>query len=438
MKSDARLLAYKIIHRFNHDKKLDVILDDVFRTARPGNKTKSRAKVLVHEIIRLKGRLDLMITYISGKTFKQIQRPIISILRIGFYEIMMDDSIPDYAAVNSSVNLTRHILSKKSAGFTNAILRKLTFKKHNENEWTNALINNPNWNSLPKWIQDRWKKSLGEHNQIKMITSINIKPANFIRVQNGKIELDEIKRILKQDGIESETFSEIFLKISCGLGKVLKTALFRNGKISIQNPASAAIADCLGINFGDTVLDVCAAPGTKSLYLSSLVGTKGAVLASDINEERVKLGIVDVKRHGKSNIKWAVKDASKDKFRNSNYILIDAPCTGTGVMARKPDIRWRRKKSDIFKMSKKQLEILNHCSKFLNPNGTIVYATCSIEPEENWKVVEQFLNLNPQFFVDNINSKVPKEWLDRRGALRTLPYLHDVDGMFAVKMKRSL
>ena len=127
---------------------------------------------------------------------------------------MMDDSIPDYAAVNSSVNLTRNILSKKSAGFTNAILRKLTLKKHNENEWTNALFNNPNWNSLPKWIQDRWKKSLGEQNQIKMIASINIKPANFIRVQNGKRELDKIKKILEQSGIESETFSETFLKIS--------------------------------------------------------------------------------------------------------------------------------------------------------------------------------------------------------------------------------
>ncbi|MFL2982942.1 MAG: transcription antitermination factor NusB [Candidatus Neomarinimicrobiota bacterium] len=438
MKSDARLLAYKIINQFNSDKKLELIFDDIFFTCKPDARSRSRTQVLVKEVIRLKGRLDLMIEYVSGKKLKQIQRPIISILRIGFYEIIIDDSIPDYAAVNSAVNLTNKILNHKAAGFTNVILRKLTYKKNNEKGWINNLRNNPDWNSIPLWIQNRWKESLGEYNQKKMIESINMNPANFIRVQEGVRSIKEIKKILLEDGIESEIFSELFLKISCGTGKILKTNLFNSGEISIQNPASAAIVECLDIKNGDTVLDVCAAPGTKSLYLSSLVGITGTILASDINEERVEIGKDDIKRHRKSNIKWMVKDASKDDFPNTNRILIDAPCTGTGVIGRKPDIRWRRKISDIYEMSKKQFEILSHCSKFLNPNGIIVYATCSIEPEENWNVVEQFIKLNPQFFVDKINSKVPSSWIDNKGALCTLPYLHNVDGMFAVKIKRSL
>ena len=121
----------------------------------------------------------------------------------------------------------------------------------------------------------------------------------------------------------------------------------------------------------------------------------------------------------------------------SNYILIDAPCTGTGVIGRKPDIRWRRKSSDIKLMSKIQLKILNNCSKFLNESGTLVYATCSMEPEENWGVVEEFLKSNKDFFIDTIPQTVPKTWIDKRGALSTIPFEHGVDGLFAAKMVRA-
>ena len=175
----------------------------------------------------------------------------------------------------------------------------------------------------------------------------------------------------------------------------------------------------------------------KSLYLSSLVGDSGKVLASDVIRERVEMGNRDVDRHGKPNIKWEVKDATKDNYPMVDYMLIDAPCTGTGVLARKPDIKWRRKKSDILELSKKQFDILSHCSKFVNTNGIIVYATCSIEPEENWNVVDRFLNLNPDFKLDNIYSMVPKSWIDERGAMSTLPYLNKVDGMFAARIKKE-
>jgi 16S rRNA (cytosine967-C5)-methyltransferase len=249
--------------------------------------------------------------------------------------------------------------------------------------------------------------------------------------------VEKVREILLEDEIDSEIFSESFLKIKGGTGKILQTEMFNNGEISIQNPASAAVVDCLDARPGDKVLDVCAAPGTKSLYLSNIVGDSGKVLASDLIEERVGIGKRDLERHGKLNIEWRVKDASKDTFPMTDRMLIDAPCTGTGVLGRKPDIRWRRKISDVQEMSKKQNEILSHCAKFLKPNGILVYATCSIEPEENWNVVERFLKLNPQFSLDTIHSKVPRSWIDEKGVLRTLPYVHDVDGMFAAKIKRS-
>ena len=153
-----------------------------------------------------------------------------------------------------------------------------------------------------------------------------------------------------------------------------------------------------------------------------------------LKQKELKWERRDLDRHRKLNIKWEVKDATKDNYPMTDYILIDAPCTGTGVLGRKPDIKWRRKNEDILEMAKKQFDILSHCSKFVKANGVIVYATCSIEPEENWNVVDRFLNLNPNFRLDDIHSMVPKSWIDKRGAMSTLPYINRVDGMFAARI----
>ena len=437
MMNDARLLAHQILIQYDSKTKLDKVIEKVFTKYNPDYLARSRCRVIVYDVIRLLGRIDFIIKIVSGKNYKQIPVPIQSILRIGFYEILIDGHTPDYAAVNSAVNLTKSISNKKSAGFINAVLRKLVRKKNNRLDWLDSLSNHSEWNSMPDWIQSRWKKNLGSEGFIKMIKSVNDNPPNFIRIQQKESNLEQIIKELSNDGINTEIFSESFLIVKGGTGKVLQTKMFKNGEISIQNPASAAVVDCLNVSKGDFVIDVCAAPGTKSLYLSSLVGQSGKVLASDVIRERVEMGKRDVDRHGKLNIKWEVKDATKDNYPMADYMLIDAPCTGTGVLARKPDIKWRRKKSDILEMSKKQFDILSHCSKFVNTNGIIVYATCSIEPEENWNVVDRFLNFNPKFKLDNVCSMLPKSWIDERGAMSTLPYLNKVDGMFAARIKKE-
>ena len=434
MRNNARFLAYEILNQFNNKIKLDILFEKVYTNYNPDYLVRSRCRVIVSDVIRLLGRIDLLIKIVSGKNQNHISRPIQSILRIGFYEILIDGHTPNYATVHSLVNLTKSISNQKSAGFINAVLRKLVRKNNNNPDWINTLSNNPEWNSMPDWIQKRWKKNLGSEGFIKMIESVNENPLCFIRIdKKGKI-IEQIIRDLSNEGIDIKIFSESFLIVNGGIGKVLQNKMFKNGEISIQNPASAAVVDCLNVNRGDFVIDVCAAPGTKSLYLSSLVGDSGKILACDVKTERVEMGNRDLDRHRKRNIKWEVKDATKDNYPMTDYILIDAPCTGTGVLARKPDIKWRRKNEDILEMAKKQFDILSHCSKFVKANGVIVYATCSIEPEENWNVVDRFLNLNPNFRLDDIHSMVPKSWIDKRGAMSTLPYINRVDGMFAVRI----
>ena len=437
IKVDSRSLAYKILYQF--EKGYDKIPDIrklVFSNYPKKNELKFRSTVLVNEIIRLRGRLDLMIVYISGKKLSFLNKKVLIILRIGFYEIIFDHKVPDYAAVDSSVNLARKFTNKKTIGFTNAVLRSLVRKKDNNPNWYEGLKYKVGWSSVPVWMEKRWLVNFGEKNLAKLIEFINQPSDTFIRCDTDSNSMEKKMRLLEADGIKTELFSNNFLKILSNESKVLSSKLFKNGNISIQSPSAAAIVDCLGIQRGDVVLDVCAAPGTKTLQLANLVGVNGFVYASDLSPDRVSFGQKDEKRHRKKNIKWSLKDARKDAYVIADKILIDAPCSGTGVIGRRTDIRWRRRESDLKKFADVQLSIINNCSKYLKKGGALVYATCSIEPEENLMVVDKFLNLNSNFVVDKIPNNVPKQWVKDNKILNVFPHQHGLDGIFAIRMKK--
>ncbi len=439
MKSEYRFLAYKILHQF--EEKDDSILNirNMILSKIPDTDNRYlryRTTVLINEVMRHKGRLDLMITYTSGKRIKYLNKKVLTILRIGFYEILFDSKVPDYAAVDTSVKLAHKVTNKKTKGFTNAVLRKLIrYNKENVN-WYKELESKKGWLSIPSWIEKRWLKNFGKQGLIKLIEFCNQSPKTFLRCDGLKSSMRQNKYLLEKEGIKTKLFSSNFLMVTSGGSRVLESKLFKNGEISIQSPSAAAVVDCLGAEKNDVVLDVCAAPGTKTLQLANLLGTEGFIYASDISPERVHLGEKDKKRHRKKNIKWSSKDARKDSFNMVDKILIDAPCSGTGVIGRRPDIRWRRKESDLKKFVNTQLSILKNCSNYINKGGIIVYATCSIEPEENYMVVKQFLNSKSNFAIDNIPDTVPKCWVRNKNALNIMPHKHGLDGIFAMRIKR--
>ena len=229
----------------------------------------------------------------------------------------------------------------------------------------------------------------------------------------------------------------IFLRCFQDKKKIFFNNLFKCGIISIQDPASAAVAEMLKPANGDIILDVCAAPGTKSLLMAQKVGKSGKVFASDKDPSRVELGRLDIKRHKNKNIQWFVLDATKDTFPMAEKILIDAPCTGTGVLRRRPDIKWRLKKKDFQYMRKIQISILNHMAKFLKVRGKIVYATCSLEPEENASVVIEFLRKNKNFSIIPPNHFLPPDWVNSDGFLMTMPYETGSDGLFGAVLQKK-
>ena len=233
--------------------------------------------------------------FISGKKLSFLNKKVLTILRIGFYEIIFDHKVPDYAAVDSSVNLARKFTNKKTIGFTNAVLRNLVRKKDNDHNWCEGLKYKVGWSSVPAWMEKRWLVNFGKKNLAKLIEFINQPSDTFIRCDTDSNSMEKNIRLLEADGIKTELFSNNFLKILSNESKVLSSKLFKNGNISIQSPSAAAIVDCLGIEKGDIVLDVCAAPGTKTLQLANLVGVNGFVYASDISPDRVSFGQKDEK-----------------------------------------------------------------------------------------------------------------------------------------------
>jgi 16S rRNA (cytosine967-C5)-methyltransferase len=438
MRQDARFLSVKILNRFEKkNEQLVMSRNQVFSSFKPESIDKSRAMVLTNEIIRLRDRLDLMIEDVSGRKINRLDPSLLSILRVGFYEIIYDESIPDYAAVDSLVNLTKAVLSRKASKLTNAVLRNLIRYRDKDSNWDESLKKMPKWVSLPIWLQKRWKYQFGESGFFSLVNCINQNPKIFVRVDLTKNTVDDAKESLLESGIEVENYSDSFLKILTGSGKIFSTDLFQSGQVSIQNPAAGAIVELLDPLKGEIVLDVCAAPGTKSLFIAERVGEKGRVLASDLDQLRANRGKNDLDRHRRKNIEWSVKDATQDNFPMADKILIDAPCTGTGVIGRKPDIRWRRKPKDISDMATLQMKLLKHMSQFLNDGGTLVYGTCSMEPEENWNVVEQFLKLNADFKLMTGPSQVMPDWINEMGCLSTFPHIHGIDGLFAARITRS-
>ena len=437
MKNDARKLSIKILINFEDTKRhLNVIQNNFFQDDNYSNLIKSRCKVLTNEIVRFKGRIDYLIEEVSGKNNKYFNKNLISILRIAFYEILFDPNIPDYASVSTAVDLTKFKLNRKASGFTNAVLRKLIRLKEGKKNWDEKFKINQKWNSMPIWIQNRFDNQYDPAVQKLLLNSFNKPSETYIR-NDSNTSTKQLKNKLKQCDIKSEIYNQSFLKIKNGSKNILRDRLFQSGQISIQDPASYGIIECLDIQKGDIILDVCAAPGTKSLAMSHLVGKNGKIISSDINNRRVRMGKNDLKRHKRKNIFWSVKDASKDTFPLVDKILIDAPCSGLGVLRRKPDIRWRRKESDIDFFTNLQLQILCHMSNFLNPGGLIVYGTCSIDKEENIGVVQRFLKNNTKFKLVEMPNTINKKLINENLYFSTLNVIDKLDGMFAARLKKN-
>lgn len=361
---------------------------------------------LTYGVITWKLTIDEIIKRYSNLRLKKISPWILNILRMGIYQIVFLNKVPKSAAVNESVNLAKRYGHKGSSNFVNAILRKVSKNDYEEMfNIENNVERISKTTSMPVWIVETLLKENTLEKVEEICKNSNLKPELSIRVNNLKTSKEELKKKLEEKDIKVENgVLEDFLILK-NAKNIENIEEFKNGFFTVQDEAAGLTAKILNPQINDTVLDACSSPGGKTTYLAEIMKDKGEVIAFDIHPHRVKLVEQVSKRLNLKSIKTDVKDSSiydekyKEKF---DKILLDVPCLGLGVLKRKPDIKWQRKKEDIEEISKIQKQILDTCSKYLKKGGVLVYSTCSILKEENEDVVNEFLEKNENFEMEKI------------------------------------
>ena len=359
---------------------------------------------LVYGTITWKLTLDEIIKKYSNIKLKKISVWILNILRMGIYQIIFLDKIPKSAAVNESVNLAKRYGHKSSSNFVNAILRKVSVNDYNELEnIKDDKERISKTTSMPMWIIEELLKQKNIKEIEEICKNSNLRPNTVIRI--NKKDLEDRLQESKIDYLEGSLQDFLILK---KIKNIENIDLFKEGFFTVQDEGAGLIVEVLEPKEGECILDACSSPGGKTTYMAEKMKNNGKIEAWDIHEHRVNLVRNTAERLGINIIKAKIQDATKfneDLVETFDKILLDVPCLGLGVIKRKPDIKWKRKKEDIEEITKVQKAILDNCSKYLKKNGELVYSTCSILKEENEDIIEAFLRENKNFDYCNENEK---------------------------------
>jgi 16S rRNA (cytosine967-C5)-methyltransferase len=389
---------------------------------------------LAFGVLRNRAALDWLI---ARRTDGRAQKPALqAILRLGVYQLFFLDRIPDHAAVNESVELARASGGRPQAGFVNALLRGLLREK---DECRAALAelrkSSPDiaW-SQPRWLVDRWTSSLAPDELDTLLRWNNTPPDTFARINLLRTTAaNQIDR-WKAEGVEAEPFSADWaepdtLFVLRRHPPLESLPSFREGGFYIQDPSTLLAVSLLDPKPGDRVLDLCAAPGGKTAYIAQRMQNSGTIVAHDSNAERLKMVRENCDRLGISNVSCSAggnagtppSELAKSSFYDR--VLIDAPCSNTGVLRRRVELRWRIRPEEISRLAAVQSSLLDQVAPWIKPGGTLVYSTCSLEPEENAELVAKFLGTHPEFRETNSRALHPAR--DR------------VDGAFAVRLEKA-
>ena len=425
-------------------------LDNLFKE-NPSLDARDRAFInqLIQGVLRWRLRLDWIISRFSSLSTNKMDLPVLNILRLAVFQIMFLDRVPESAAVNEAVNQVKQ--EKKiqhTSSFVNGVLRNLcrhkdsiTFPKRKKNIEQFLSV----YYSYPRWLVEKWLRELGSEHTEELLDSQNLISGLNIRTNTLKITRSELIDDLNRKGIKTEpaAYSPDGIILPEYKGKVDKLPLFRKGYYQIQDQAAQITSHLLNPMPGDSVLDVCAGQGGKSTHLAELMEGKGTVIALDSDKRRLSNLIASSKRLNIRNIKTRIADASKSMVSLSpkkfDKILVDAPCSGFGVLSRHPDGKWNKNETDIKRLARLQKKILAESSSLLEKKGGMLYVTCTITREENEGVVNYFLRKNPEFHLVDLRDNI-QEWgrelINDQGFFRSFPHIHHMDGFFAALFQR--
>ncbi|MDQ3474508.1 MAG: 16S rRNA (cytosine(967)-C(5))-methyltransferase RsmB [Acidobacteriota bacterium] len=433
--SPARLAAFEILRRVAEGGYASVLL-----TAR-AEELDARDRALCYELVmgvlRFQLWLDVAIEHFAGRPIEQLDLPVKLALRLGLYQIRFLARVPESAAVNESVNLT-HVARVRSAGsFVNAVLRRATREAAYDPA---AGVKDPIERlsvstSHPQWLIRRWDSFFGAREAEALATANNQRAPLAFRVVHRE-DSAEVLQQLRESGamLEPSKIADGAWRIQ-GAGE-LAQELAHAAKLYFQDEASQLVAQIVAPNPGDTILDVCAAPGSKASQIAAVPSVR--VIAGDKHLHRIKTVRETFRSHDLANGSCLVLEGETSlPFREGSFerVLVDAPCSGTGTLRHNPEIRWRISAPDILELSERQRQILTEASHVVKPGGCLIYSTCSVEPEENEAVVSAFMQRSPDF--EPAQLAINGTFITLTGAARTWPPRDDTDGFFIAAFRRK-
>ncbi|NOZ08710.1 MAG: 16S rRNA (cytosine(967)-C(5))-methyltransferase RsmB [FCB group bacterium] len=391
---------------------------------------------LVNGVIRMQGRLDYELEKIYKGNYRKLKPELKMLLRSAAYQISFQDRVPDYAAVSTAVDLAKKI--NPSAGkMVNGVLRNYLRSSNDPPEKT-SLKEFSAWLSHPLWLMDKWRQQWSLETAIALADWNNSIPGIYVRVNELRLTLSDFEAYCQSNHLAFEQFPELgcYYRVK-EISRLLVSPLFKDGGLSVQDPAAGLVVRLLEPQKDDTITDGCSAPGGKAAYMAECLGNTGSIVAFDNDPERLSRVAETAERLKLGNLKTELKDISKQGFPPADKLLLDVPCSGTGVMAKRSDLRWRRNSRQIEELAHLQLRILQNAAEYVNPGGIIVYSTCTLEPEENWQIIEKFLSENKTYKIEPAQLFIPEKFCDEKGALFTFPPRHKIDGGFAVRLRKN-
>jgi 16S rRNA (cytosine967-C5)-methyltransferase len=352
-----------------------------------------------------------------------------NLLRLGLYQIFWLDRIPPHAAVHETVELAKRSGFNRQAGFINAVLRgNLREMAEIRKILTDMKQSNPALGySHPAWLVEKWQKQFGVESTQKLLEWNNTPPPTFARVNTLKTDGAKLVERWREEDVEydfvrrPDLAENLVFELKAHLA-LSRLGSFRDGWFYIQDPSTLLAPALLDAKPGETVLDLCAAPGGKTTFLAQLMDDHGRIVAQDVTADRLKLIRENCERLGITCVETVLQEALDAQPKGQfDRVLVDAPCSNTGVMRRRVDLRWRILASEVDRLAATQLKLLQQASTHLKPGGTMVYSTCSLETEENGSAVKQFLAANPEFEL------VAEKQL--------LPFVDQMDGAYVAALK---
>ena len=440
--SPARAVAAGVLEGVEADGAFpEILLDAELARRTLALRDVALATELVYGALRWQRYLDWILAPHSKRALDGLDTRVRVLLRLAAYQLAFLERVPPFAVVNDAVTLAPRTPGVKA--FVNAVLRSFARRGAAEREPTpprdpiEALAVRC---SFPTWLAARWVRRYGATEAEALMRAMNERPPLTLRANTLRLGRDALAaRLVAEEGLRPQATRWAPEGLVVGGGGAPGTwRAFADGSFAVQDEASMLVARLLEPRPGEAVADVCAAPGTKTTHLAQLMENRGRVLAFDreparlarVGEAAARLGVVIVEALG------GTVEARAPAFRGAcDAVLVDAPCSNLGVLRRNPDAKWRRRPEDLAAGADRQRTILEAAATMLKPGGRLVYATCSLEPEENDEVTKAFLAAHPDFALDPPPAfPIP---LDMDGALRCLPHRHGTDGFTAVRFRRA-